>query len=332
MLLFPLFAFAQDRSILAFVEENGGLIQWDPYREIGMISSRGKTVSFRVGDPWMLVDFLTKIPIQPSYRRNGSVRLPKDTEEIMKRILFPAPTHDGPRVAAIFLDPGHGGKDPGTIGRHLVDGKDLVIAEKDVVLKTSQELSVMLRSRYPDKKVILSRNDDSYLTLEERPEMANALPLKENEAVIFISVHANASLNPKAKGFEVWYLPPSYRRNLLDSNAKTEDPKEILPILNTMLEEEFTVESILLAKQILKGLEKEVGQETENRGLKDETWFVVRKAKMPSVLVEIGFVTNKDEARKLVDGTYLKRISTAIYSGIVSFIDSFENPSSKGKM
>ena len=322
---------SQEKNLLQFVEENGLFLQWEPYREIGMLWHKGKTVSFRVGDPWILADFSVKLTVPAVSRKNGLLLVPKETLEAMKKILVPQDNSETPRIAAIFLDPGHGGKDPGTIGKHQVDGKDLVLAEKDLVLKVSMDLAELLKARYPDKKVILSRTNDLYLTLEERPEMANALPLKENEAVIFISVHANASLNPKAKGFEVWYLPPSYRRNLLNPKTSSDDPKEILPILNTMLEEEFTVESILLAKHILKALDNDVGDQTENRGLKDETWFVVKKAKMPSVLIEIGFVTNPEEAKRLVDSKYLKKLASAIYSGIASFIENFEKSVSKGK-
>jgi N-acetylmuramoyl-L-alanine amidase len=97
-----------------------------------------------------------------------------------------------------------------------------------------------------------------------------------------------------------------------------------------MLEEEYTIESILLAKYILQGLDDAVGDISENRGLKDESWFVVRKAKMPSVLVEIGFVTHADEAKRLSDSQYLKKIARAIYNGMVSFIEYFDSTHAKG--
>ena len=100
---------------------------------------------------------------------------------------------------------------------------------------------------------------------------------------------------------------------------------EILPILNTMLEEEYTVESILLARNILEGIDGMVGDRTENRGLKEETWFVVRKAKMPSILIELGFVTNKEEAELLADKNYLMKMSEGIYNGVVDFIIYFES-------
>jgi N-acetylmuramoyl-L-alanine amidase len=206
------------------------------------------------------------------------------------------------------------------------EGQAVVIKEKDLVLDVSRGLAGMLRSRYPEKNIILTRSDDTYLTLEERTEIANGVQLKEQEAMIFISVHANASLDRKAEGFEVWYLPPDYRRKLIDPESLDEQAREVAPILNTMLEEEYTVESVLLAKNILGGLEGTVGGSMINRGLKEETWFVVRNAKMPSVLVEIGFVTNKREAMQMRNGTYLKKITSGIYNGVCDFIEHFENP------
>ena len=103
------------------------------------------------------------------------------------------------------------------------------------------------------------------------------------------------------------------------------DSEEIIPILNSMMEEEFTTESILIAKSILDGLEAEIGDLSPNRGLKAESWFVVRNARMPSVLIELGFVTNEKEARLLDDAAALQKYATGIYNGIVNFVSYFES-------
>ena len=92
----------------------------------------------------------------------------------------------------------------------------------------------MLKKAYPDKRIIMTRSTDVFLTLQERTEIANNVKLGENEAVLYISVHVNASLDKKAKGFEVWYLTPGYRRTVLDSNT-TSDP-QLFKILNEMME------------------------------------------------------------------------------------------------
>jgi len=146
-----------------------------------------------------------------------------------------------------------------------------------------------------------------------------------NEAVIFVSIHANASFNKDAEGYEVWYLNPSYRRSVVDGKRAETLDKEILPVINSMLEEEYTTESVFLATTILDGLSDSIGSVSTNRGLRPEEWFVVRNARMPSVLVEVGFVTNEAEARLLSDPGHLQKLGDGIYNGIVGFIDYFEH-------
>ena len=96
-------------------------------------------------------------------------------------------------------------------------------------------------------------------------------------------------------------------------------------ILNTMKDEEFTVESVLLARNILEGLDGVIGASSKNLGLKEESWFVVRNAKMPSVLVELGFITNPEEAKLMSDQLHLRKMATGLYNGITEFIEQFES-------
>ena len=172
---------------------------------------------------------------------------------------------------------------------------------------------------------MITRKDDSFPTLEERVEMANDIRLGVNEAIIYISIHANASFNKNAAGFEVWYLNPDYRRTVVDATKAAGVDKDVLPILNTMLEEEYTTESLFLARSILDGMATTIGNNSPNRGIRAEEWFVVRNARMPSVLVEVGFITNEAEARLLAEEAYLQKLGDGIYNGIVSFVDYFEN-------
>jgi len=97
-----------------------------------------------------------------------------------------------------------------------------------------------------------------------------------------------------------------------------------------MLEEEISVESIVLAREILAGLDRTVGGTTDDRGMRQEPWYVVRNAKMPAVLVEVGFMSNAEEAARLADESYLKDIAAGLYAGISSFIARFERNGSPG--
>ena len=227
-------------------------------------------------------------------------------------------------IKYIVLDPGHGGKDPGAIGYYNDGSGKKSLKEKDVVLSTAIETAALLEARFPDKEVLLTRADDRYLKLEERTEIANSVQLEENESMIFVSIHANASFNTTARGFEVWYLPPEFRRDLIDPESLSGVDTDVIPILNTMLEEEYTIESVILGEKLLTSLDDQVGELTENRGPKEESWFVVRNARMPSVLIELGFVTNNDEAVLLSSDAYLKKLSKGIYNGIVDFVNDYE--------
>ncbi|MFA6505392.1 MAG: N-acetylmuramoyl-L-alanine amidase, partial [Treponemataceae bacterium] len=94
--------------------------------------------------------------------------------------------------------------------------------------------------------------------------------------------------------------------------------------LNTMMEEEYTTESIMIARSIMDEIARIVGKKSPARGIKAEEWFVVRNARMPSVLVEIGFITNSEDAALLASDAYLRKLSEAIYIGVKDFITKFE--------
>jgi len=181
---------------------------------------------------------------------------------------------------------------------------------------------------YPDTNIILTRDDDTYLTLENRTDLANKIETNENEAIIFISIHVNSSFKSSAKGFEVWYLPRHYRRDLLTENEKADMADDLMPLFNAMKEDEFSQESISLAQAISEGMEESIGEFSVNRGLKEETFFVVRNSNMPAVLVETGFISNPTEAAKLLEPEYLQNLASGIYNGVRTFIEDFE--SSKG--
>jgi len=302
-------------------------LHWEPYKKIGVLSKGDTRVSFSTDLPWIMVNYSAIVSIEQPIAADaaGILRVSQQTAAVLRDIFKAEENRQlSSRVAVILIDPGHGGKDPGTIGTHTYEDKTITLKEKDIVLDIALKLNDLLVKAFPDKKILLTRNSDTYPSLEERVEVANKERLKPEEAILFVSLHVNASLNTKAKGYEVWYLPPDYRRTLLDTQDVEEEHKNILPILNSMLEEEYTVESVLLAKKILQGLQNQLGEATENRGLKAESWFVVRNAKMPSVLVEVGFITHPEEALLLADQKHLNSVALGIYNGLTDFIAYFE--------
>ena len=323
--LVPIVVFSEDFvDILDLSGQCGCDIRYDYWKGIYELRKGRTIVRFSEGSPWYLVN-MNELRSGFEARVSEDGRFLIDPETAADVVAFfeqQAPVSGGVRY--IVLDPGHGGKDPGAIGYYTAGGEKKSLREKDVVLSTALEAAEMLSARYPDKEILLTRSDDRYLKLEERTEIANSVELGEGESMIFISIHANASFNTTARGFEIWYLPPEYRRDLLDESSLGGVDSDVIPILNTMLEEEYTIESVILGEKLLASLDEQVGELSYNRGPKEESWFVVRNAHMPSVLIELGFVTNQDEAVLLSSSSYLKKLSKGIYNGVVDFINDYE--------
>ncbi len=179
----------------------------------------------------------------------------------------------------IIIDPGHGGKDSGAIA----SGTE--IYEKDIALSVSKKISSILL-RQNDIEVILTRADDTFLSLVERGEVANRLG-----ADLFVSIHANSFPDiPSAYGIETYYLPSD------------------------------TYDSETLAEDIQKTLVSYV--DTRDRGTKTSVFKVLETANMPSVLVELGFLSNIGERMKLIDESYQDELAKGVAQGILTFIDN----------
>ncbi len=311
--------------------------RWDPLMQDGVFNMgdnygvfSAATVEGETG--FLLINnsevFNTPLP----YNNNGSLFFPEAFVETLKTAFTQvfenaaantiASDETRFRVTTIIIDAGHGGRDPGAISKHSINSKNTEITEKDIVLKTALSLRDLLRQTYPEKKILMTRDTDIYYTLEQRADMANAVNVKDNEAVIFISIHANWGANANARGYEVWHITSSHRRTLLSSDHNYSP--DITAILNAMLEEEYTTESIILADSILRGLNQELGSSVPSRGRKANDWFVVRNSRMPAVLVELGFVSNRQDAVLMTSGEGLQKLTRALYNGIKNFIDIFE--------
>ncbi len=317
----PLAAQARLIPLSEMTARAGVAVQWDPLSESIILHRDGHFAHLRPDHPLLLLDYSRAELVDPPVHTDRGIFFSSKLADRLEGFFSEIPLQPMYRVGAILLDPGHGGRDPGAIGKTTINGKTVEVKEKDVVLKVALDLHQRLTRAYPDKRILLTRSGDTFPTLEQRVEMANSVKLAPHEAILYISIHANAAFNPRSRGFEVWYLSPDYRRTVIDTDSTSSD---LAPILNSMMEEEFTTESILIAKSILDGLDRQIGQQSPNRGLKAEQWFVVRNARMPSVLIELGFVSNPDEARLLATDEYLRRSATGIYNGITSFINHFE--------
>jgi N-acetylmuramoyl-L-alanine amidase len=314
-------------NLVKEAQKAGASFFWDPLSGSGIIEKNGHSLSFREGDRIAMIDNSLLVVTDAPEKRNGIIYVSTGFFSRAQE-LFSQNTNSEAyyKIGAILIDAGHGGKDPGAVGTHTIGGKKVTLQEKTITLEVSKMLGERLRKAYPDKKILLTRSDDRFLSLEQRVDIANSVPLAPHEAVLYISIHVNASLDKRASGFEVWYLNPGYRRTVLDqtSTGVAGESKELFSIFNSMVEEEYTTESILIAKFVLEGLQAKVGSQSTARGIKQEEWFVVKNANMPSVLVELGFVTNEKEAELLNSKDYLNKATEGIYNGLSAFVSHFE--------
>ena len=318
----PLFAFAQNVNLVEATSRLGMTFYWDTLSSSGILEKNGHQISFKVGDNFILEDYSKLVLSDSPVSKEGVVFVTESFISEAENLFKTESSQNGYKIGAILIDPGHGGKDPGAFDSLTIKGKKTTIREKDVNLAVGKMLYSRLKAAYPDKNIQMTRSTDVFLSLSQRTEIANAIKLGEKEAILYVSVHVNASLDKKASGYEVWYLSPGYRRNVIDKNS-VED-KELYTVMNSMMEEEYTTESILIAKFIMDGLQAQVGSLSSSRGIKAEEWFVVRNANMPSVLIETGFLTNPAEAALLSDDKYLQKLSFGIYNGLQAFVTHFE--------
>jgi N-acetylmuramoyl-L-alanine amidase len=322
-------AMAEEKNLLSLAKDLGAVLEWDALRDTGVLDLGQDRISLGVGMESVLVNYRLKVSIDPPVRRAGIVWLTAAavtaiSDGLQKDRLQHA--GESMRVSTILIDPGHGGTDSGGPGSYLVKNKKVEILEKDINLSVGLKLRDLLAAAFPDKQIQMTRSTDVKITLEGRTDIANKLLAQTPDTVLFISIHANvAAFNPKATGFEVWVLPDSYQRNnLVDPASVGKENQDILTILNSMRQDEISLESTLLAQSILAGLDGMVGTKSENRGLKFNDWYVVRNSRVPAVLAEVGFITNPDEAARLADDAYLKDVAKGLYNGINAFLRRFE--------
>ncbi len=222
----------------------------------------------------------------------------------------------------IFLDPGHGGEDPGAIG------KNRRIKEKDIVLNIALELRDLLEEN--GYRVSMSRDRDIFIPLPERTAMANRAG-----ADLFISIHANASRRRGARGIETYFFDLSSDRDVLRlaamENGVSIDKLDTLQFILTDMERTpIRNQSAMLAASIQENVYRRVdsdGINSRNLGVKHGPFYVLKGAKMPSILVETAFITNPQEEKLLASQRYRRQIAEGILDGIRGYIHNMrENP------
>ncbi len=228
-----------------------------------------------------------------------------------------APPQASSGLRKIVLDPGHGGKDPGAVGPGG-------ITEKDIALAVAKKLAAKLKNEM-GIQVVLTRKDDRFIALEDRTDLAN----KEN-ADLFISLHVNASPNVEAKGIETYYLDnttdeAAIRLAARENATSRKNISDLQFILSDMTQNVKLEDSITLAHRIqnslVSGMAKVMG-DVRDLGVKKALFYVLVGARMPSVLVEMFFITNRSEGRAMSQGSYQDAMVEALFEGIQKFSQS----------
>lgn len=215
----------------------------------------------------------------------------------------------------IIIDAGHGGKDPGAVGYRGTKEKDIAL---DVAKRLEKKLSKNMKV-----KIVMTRDEDIFLKLSERTKIAN-----ENNGSLFISIHTNAAEDRRASGFETFLIGQNKneaavrvaaRENavleLEGSTGKKLTDEDLIKA--TIAQSAFASKSELFASLVQKEIKKRV--QSKDRGVKQAGFYVLMGASMPNVLVELGFISNPSEEKKLRSPQYRDQLATAIYRAVEQY-------------
>ena len=251
-------------------------------------------------------DFFITLNKDVTYKSNRSADKQTISFEFYKKSNLP-------KKPFIVLDAGHGGKDPGAVANGY--------REKEIALK----VVLMLKERLEDDfNVILTRDDDFFIPLDERPRLAN-----DNNADLFVSFHINAFPgNPEANGVEVFYYSrneSTYAKKIAGIENSVDEKYGIKTqltdiIVNDLFYQINQEKSTGLATILVDQITSETGfNKRPNGGVYGANFAVLRGSRMPSVLVEFGFLTNKKEAQKMADEYYQNKVVEGIYKALKKY-------------
>jgi len=220
----------------------------------------------------------------------------------------------GLKIGKIVIDAGHGGHDTGTIGPNG-------LLEKDLVLDVGKRLGKQLERL--GAEVVYTRNDDTFIPLETRTAIAN-----QEQADLFVSIHANASRDPDARGVETYYLNFTSSSQALEVAAREnavsdKSIHELQDLVKKIALKEKIEESREFASDVQHALHSGLSAKNpglRDRGVKKAPFIVLIGANMPSILAEISFVSNPGDERKLLTPEYRQRIATSLYEGISKYV------------
>jgi len=282
-------------SLNKWAWKNNFKLSWLKKNESAFLASESAKMSFTIDSQLAKINRVNVWLCDPVALRDGQACISSlDLRRSIQPILFPEEGDAGNPIKTICLDPGHGGKDTGgKVGTHL---------EKRYTLLLAQELEKRMRA--VGLKVLLTRNRDRFVELENRPALAN-----RPKADLFISLHFNIARPGEAKGVEVYCLTPAKASS---TNARGQGRDA-----GSLPGNRHDDRNVLLAYELQKALVRELL--TEDRGLRRARFAVLREAQMPAVLVEGGFLSDPEERNRIADPNYRRRMAEAILLGVLAY-------------
>jgi N-acetylmuramoyl-L-alanine amidase len=219
----------------------------------------------------------------------------------------------GLKLSRVVIDAGHGGHDTGTVGQNG-------FTEKELVLDVAQRLKLLVENEL-GSEVVMTRSDDSFVPLETRTALAN-----DQQADLFISIHANSSRVRSVRGVETYYLNFTSSREALETasreNAASERSiHELQDLVKKIMLQDKVDESRELAQHVGKALAARKGAGLD-RGVKQAPFVVLIGANMPSVLAEICFISNPQDEKQLRNPDNRQAIAESLYEGVRSYAES----------
>ena len=310
-------------ALVKFCQQRNLTWEYDPFTRRITLGDSAHTVNMRIGESLATIDGDPRSMGEAVVSDRGRVLIPdsfrRGTLDVLftRRISRPQKRSRRAKLGinTIVIDPGHGGKDPGAVGRSG-------LKEKDVNLDISKKLAALLRSE--GVEVVMTRNSDKFISLSARSKIAN-----KNRPDLFISIHANANHSRKMQGFEVYCITstPAKDSKRVRASASSLPPEvsssnivnstNLRRVLWDMVYTSNRADSLELSNSVCESM----GRVTSAKigGTKYANFHVLKKTQMPAILVEVGYLSNSQEESSLKTSQYRLQVAEGINRGIKEY-------------
>lgn len=302
-------------------DSSGMSWSWDSVTQTAVLKRSEHEIKLLVDSPMVSVDGLFEKITPPPRNYQGVIVVPwKFKEQIISKIAKPERISEevyaaGYRIRKIVIDPGHGGKDPGAIGKGGMREKDLVL---DIARRVRDELKAN------GFEVVMTRDRDEFISLPERAAISNRA-----KADLFVSIHANANRSRWIRGFEVYHprergeaaiadlIGEKDSANLFRDLKMSRSSRNTKAIVMDLIYTQNQADAINLSSCIVGSANRNL--EVRDRAVKAASFYVLKNARIPAILIEIGYITNANEAKSLKSDSYRQEVTDSIVKGITNY-------------